>query len=95
MIAAESLVKTYSLGESTIRALDGVSLEVAEGEMIAITGASGPIYGVRTLELLRREADVETHLILSAGGRTTIAHETDWAIEEVCELADVVQKVTI
>ena len=58
--------------------------------IVAITGASGPIYGVRTLELLRREADIETHLILSAGGRTTIAHETDYAIEEVCELADVV-----
>ncbi len=41
MIAAESLVKTYRLGKSTIRALDGVSLDVAEGEMVAITGASG------------------------------------------------------
>jgi 4-hydroxy-3-polyprenylbenzoate decarboxylase len=58
--------------------------------IVAITGASGPIYGIRALELLRGVADVETHLILSAGGRTTIAYETDYAIDDVRALADVV-----
>jgi putative ABC transport system ATP-binding protein len=41
IIQAESLVKTYALGESIIRALDGVSLEIEESEMVAITGPSG------------------------------------------------------
>jgi putative ABC transport system ATP-binding protein len=41
MIYAESLVKTYKLGTNTICALDSVTLEVQEGEMVAITGPSG------------------------------------------------------
>ena len=41
MIQAESLVKVYTLGGSTIRALDGVDLEIEKGDMMAITGASG------------------------------------------------------
>ena len=41
MIRARSLVKTYMLGGGTIHALDEVSLEVAEGEMLAVTGPSG------------------------------------------------------
>jgi putative ABC transport system ATP-binding protein len=41
MIQVETLVKTYRLGESIIRALDGVSFRVEKGEMIAITGPSG------------------------------------------------------
>jgi putative ABC transport system ATP-binding protein len=41
VIAARSLSKTYTLGNSVIRALDDVSLEVAEGEMLAVMGSSG------------------------------------------------------
>jgi len=41
MIEAEGLVKTYTLGGSTIRALDGVDVRVDEGEMVAVMGASG------------------------------------------------------
>ena len=41
LIRAESLVKTYVLGESTIRALDRVSFEIGQGEMVAIAGPSG------------------------------------------------------
>ena len=41
IIRAESLVKTYTLGASSIRALDGVSMDVAAGEMVAIMGKSG------------------------------------------------------
>jgi len=41
MIEADGLVKTYSVGGSTIRALDGVSLRVEAGEMAAVTGPSG------------------------------------------------------
>ena len=41
IIEAQSLVKTYVLGGTTVRALDGVTLDVEEGEMLAITGPSG------------------------------------------------------
>jgi putative ABC transport system ATP-binding protein len=40
-IVARGLVKTYRLGGSTIGALQGVSVEVARGEYLAVTGASG------------------------------------------------------
>lgn len=41
VIAVRSLVKTYTMGENTIRALDDISFDVSKGDMLAITGASG------------------------------------------------------
>ena len=58
--------------------------------LVAVTGASGSIYGVRLLELLRPLADVETHLILSKAGRVTLAAECDRRAEEIEALADCV-----
>jgi 4-hydroxy-3-polyprenylbenzoate decarboxylase len=56
---------------------------------VAITGASGVIYGIRLLEALRQSDEVETHLIISQAGRVTIAQETDWSVGQVEGLADV------
>lgn len=58
--------------------------------IVAITGASCAIYGIRTLELLRRVDGVESHLILSPAALRTIADETDWSAADVRDLADVV-----
>lgn len=58
--------------------------------LIAITGASGALYGIRLLELLKDVPDVETHLVVSKSGRLTIAAETDRDAAEVEALADVV-----
>jgi 4-hydroxy-3-polyprenylbenzoate decarboxylase len=58
--------------------------------IVAITGASGACYGIRALEMLRDVDDVETHLILSSGGRKTIALETDSTASQVAAIADVV-----
>ena len=58
--------------------------------IIGISGASGVIYGIRLLEALREVAGVETHLIISNGGRVNIALETDWKVRDVEALADVV-----
>jgi len=57
--------------------------------IIAMAGASGVIYGVRILQLLR-ETEYETHLIISEAGRTNITIETDYAPDDVAAMADVV-----
>ena len=56
--------------------------------MVAITGASGSIYGIRLLELLHERGEVETHLVISPAGRRTLVHETDYSAAAVEELAD-------
>jgi 4-hydroxy-3-polyprenylbenzoate decarboxylase len=58
--------------------------------VVAITGASGPIYGIRTLEMLRRIPDVESHLICSLAARRTIQIETSLTLKEIEALADVI-----
>ncbi|RMG97609.1 MAG: UbiX family flavin prenyltransferase, partial [Candidatus Dadabacteria bacterium] len=56
--------------------------------VIGITGASGVIYGVRLLQVLREMPDVQTHLVLSRAARETLVLETEWAPEAVEALAD-------
>lgn len=56
--------------------------------IIAITGASGVIYGIRTLEILRAAGNIETHLVLSPSAARTIAEETDYDTAQVKALAD-------
>jgi len=56
--------------------------------LIGITGASGAIYGIRLLEILSRESDIETHLIISHAGKMIIERETDWKVEDVNSLAN-------
>ena len=58
--------------------------------IIGISGASGVIYGIRLLEALRGVPQVETHLVVSKGGKVNIALETHWKVREVEALADVV-----
>ena len=58
--------------------------------VVALTGASGSIYGVRLLERLREDPDFETHLVMSASGKRTLLAETSYAVAEVEALADVV-----
>ena len=58
--------------------------------IIGISGASGAIYGVRLLQVLRDVAEVETHLVMSNAARQTLALETPYSLREVQALADVV-----
>jgi 4-hydroxy-3-polyprenylbenzoate decarboxylase len=62
--------------------------------VVGITGASGAIYGIRALEILREIDGIETHLIISKGARATLALETDLKVEQVNALADVVHADT-
>jgi 4-hydroxy-3-polyprenylbenzoate decarboxylase len=61
--------------------------------VIAITGASGAIYGVRLLEQLRRAGTVETHLLVSSSGWLNLRHELGLEREALHALADVVHNV--
>ena len=56
--------------------------------VVGISGASGVIYGVRLLELLR-ETDVETHLVMSKSAELTLAYETDFKPKDVKAMASV------
>ena len=57
--------------------------------VVGISGASGVIYGVRLLELLR-ETDVETHLVMSKSAEMTMVYETKFKPKDVRALASVV-----
>ncbi len=61
--------------------------------IIGMAGASGLIYGVRMLEVLKDLKDVETHLVMSATAKMNAAIETDWDIAGIEALADVVYNV--
>ncbi len=61
--------------------------------IVALSGATGQIYGIRTLEILNSLRDVETHLIVTKAAEMTIEQETNYTIEEVKELADFVYDI--
>ena len=53
--------------------------------IVGISGASGAIYGVRLLQVLRDVTDIETHLVMSQAARQTLSLETDFSLREVQE----------
>lgn len=57
--------------------------------IVAITGASGTVYGVRILQALK-DSDIETHLVMSDSAKLTMAAETDFQPQQVEALATVV-----
>jgi polyprenyl P-hydroxybenzoate/phenylacrylic acid decarboxylase-like protein len=61
--------------------------------IVAITGASGAVYGVRLLEQLRASGAAETHLVMSSSGALTAMQELSMKRGEIEALADVVHSV--
>ena len=59
--------------------------------VVGITGASGVIYGIRLLEVLR-EHRIETHLVMSPSAKITIAAETKFSVPSVEKLASKIYK---
>jgi len=62
--------------------------------IVGVTGASGVIYGIRLLEVLRDYPDLETHLVLSKPAERTIVEETSYRVPDVKAMASVVHPVT-
>jgi len=58
--------------------------------IVALSGSTGPHYGVRLLEVLREHTEIETHLILTAAARKTIEYEMGRDPETVTALAHTV-----
>ena len=56
--------------------------------VVGISGASGAIYGIRLLQVLKETPGVETHLVISEAAVTTIKMETDWTRRRIEALAD-------
>lgn len=61
--------------------------------VVGVSGASGAIYGVRVLELLRRFDDLETHLVMTPSAKVTLSEETDLTSADVESLADEVHGI--
>ncbi len=61
--------------------------------LVGVSGASGAPITIRLLQRLREEIDVETHLVMTRGAELTIAQETDYTLEQVKALADVVYDI--
>jgi 2,5-furandicarboxylate decarboxylase 2 len=57
--------------------------------IVAITGATGSIYGTRLLEILQTINEIETHLILSSAGALTTQYELGMDKNSIAALADV------
>ena len=58
--------------------------------IVGISGASGVIYGIRLLEMLKEIESVESHLVLTSGAKLNISLESDFEPKSVEALADVV-----
>ncbi len=71
----------------------GVADAVARGIVVAISGASGAVYGVRLLQRLREAGGVQTHLIVSDAGWLNVQQELDISRADLDTLADVVYPV--
>jgi flavin prenyltransferase len=54
--------------------------------IVGITGASGTIYGIRLLEMLKGSG-IETHLVISQWAARTLVHETSYTVQQVQDLA--------
>ncbi len=57
--------------------------------VVGMSGATGAIYGLRLLEVLKTASEIETHLIVSAAAKQTLLQETGYAVKEVEKLATV------
>ena len=70
----------------------GMAADTPRRLIVAMTGATGIVYGIRALEVLRA-AEVETHLVMSKWAARTLVHETSRSVDDVNALAAEVHPV--
>ncbi len=58
--------------------------------LVSIGGASGSIYGVKLVEILSKNKNVEIHLIASSGGKNILEHETGFSFNVLKKSVDFV-----
>lgn len=61
--------------------------------LVGISGASGAPIAIHLLQRLNVNPDVETHLIMSDSACLTIEQETEYSVQQVQSLADVVYDI--
>jgi 4-hydroxy-3-polyprenylbenzoate decarboxylase len=61
--------------------------------VVGMSGASGAIYGIRLLQVLKQTPSIETHLVITQAAGQTIALETDFQPRQVAALADFTYKI--
>lgn len=79
IIEARDLTRYYQRGRETVKALDGVSLDVAQGEMVSILGPSGS--GKSTLINLLSCLDVPTSGKLLVDGSSVAGRSEEELVE--------------
>jgi 4-hydroxy-3-polyprenylbenzoate decarboxylase len=65
---------------------------MAKDIIVGISGASGIVYGLRALQLLR-DCDVQTHLVMTKSAKLTLHYEMDMALAELEALATEVHPI--
>ena len=60
--------------------------------IVGITGATGTVYGVRLMELMRSDPEIEVHLVMSRSAKLTLKMEHDVELDYINELADEVHE---
>ena len=64
-------------------------MSVKKRLIIGMTGATGAVYGVRMLQILKEQQSWETHLVISSAGLVNLKHELDMTRDDLYALADV------
>jgi 4-hydroxy-3-polyprenylbenzoate decarboxylase len=55
--------------------------------IVGISGASGAVYGISMLKILKK-LDIESHLVVTKAGKLSIEYETEYKLDDVIEMAD-------
>jgi 4-hydroxy-3-polyprenylbenzoate decarboxylase len=62
--------------------------------IVGLSGASGAVYGIRLLEVLRGYPDLETHLVMTKPAERTIVEETSYRVADIRAMAAVTHQIT-